>query len=43
MTTLNITRRIETFTLEAADSEIKLTFDPKTNLLFDAKIERITP
>ena len=43
LTTLNIAKRTETFTLSVADPEIKLTFDPKTNLLFDAKVERITP
>jgi aminopeptidase N len=43
MTTLNITKGTETFTFEVADPDVKLTFDPKTNLLFDAKIERINP
>jgi aminopeptidase N len=43
MTTLNITKATETFTFEVADPDVKLTFDPKTNLLFDAKIERINP
>jgi aminopeptidase N len=43
ITTLNITKRTETFTFEVADPDVKLTFDPKTNLLFDAKIERINP
>jgi aminopeptidase N len=43
MTTLNITKRTETFTLGVADPDVKLTFDPKINLLFDAKIERINP
>jgi len=43
ITTLNITKRTEAFTFEVADPDVKLTFDPKTNLLFDAKIERINP
>ncbi len=43
MVTLSITKRTETFSFGVADPNIKLTFDPKTNLLFDADIERITP
>jgi len=43
ITTLNITKRTETFTFEVADPDVKLILDPKTNLLFDAKIERINP
>jgi len=43
MTTLNITKRSETFTFGVAGPDVKLTFDPETNLLFDAKIERISP
>jgi aminopeptidase N len=42
-TTLNITKRTETFTKPVADPEVNLIVDPNTNLLFDAKIERITP
>jgi len=43
LATLNITKRTETFTFEVEDPGVKLTFDPNTNLLFDAKIERISP
>ena len=43
LTTLNIAKRTETFTLSVPDPEVKLIFDPETNLLFNAKVERITP
>jgi aminopeptidase N len=43
MTTLSITKRTETFSFGVTDPDVKLTFDPKTNLLFDANIERISP
>ena len=42
-TTLRVSKRTETFTVEVADPDVKLTFDPETNLLFDARIERISP
>jgi aminopeptidase N len=43
MTTLTISKRSETFTFGVADPDVKIILDPKTNLLFDAKIERISP
>ena len=43
ITTLSITKRTQTFSFGIADPDVNLTFDPKTNLLFDARIERISP
>jgi len=43
ITTLSITKRTQTFSFGVTDPDVKLTFDPKTNLLFDARIERISP
>jgi aminopeptidase N len=43
MTTLAITKRAETFSFGVADPDMKLTFDPGTNLLFDATVKRISP
>ena len=43
ITTLNISKRSETFTLGVADQDVNLVIDPQTNLLFDGKIERISP
>ena len=43
ITTFSITKKAETFTFEVADPDVTLAFDPQTNLLFDAKIERISP
>jgi len=43
ITTLSITKRTQTFSFGVTDPDVKLTFDPKTNLLCDARIERISP
>jgi aminopeptidase N len=43
ITTISITKKTETFTFGVEDPDVTLTFDPRTNLLFDAKIERISP
>ena len=43
ITALNISKRSETFTLGVADPDVNLLVDPQTNLLFDGKVERISP
>jgi len=41
--TLNITRRIETFSIPASSTIRHISADPNTALLFDSRIEKINP